>query len=546
MLFAVAAVLALAAPAVAQQKGRKVAFLVGVGEFKHDIDNLNGSPQKDVTELARVLADGGFEVVKLIDKDATRVAVEERFKQVVEGSGRRKALGKGDVLLVAVCTHGFTLPPTPGQPDAPFLAAHDSKLDQPGTMVSLNALIADGKGSGATVLYLIDACREIKDVNRGQQRGVGPDQVMLPKGTAILFGCGRGQVSHQNEAVGGHGLFTFAVLKVLRGDAGIKDEVTWTGLAFEVEKQFRSTEFQKLIPSGRPQSPVLAAAEVGNIVLMPAGNPLAADERAYLAALNKGEQARTEYLRTVVPTRLAVWRDAAEKGNPTAQVLYGLCFISNVGVRQDEAEAARWFRKAADAGHPTAMTFLGAMYANGKGGLNKDEGEAVRWYKKAADAGDTKCAFNLGLMYANGKGVRKDEAEAVGWYKKAADAGHPRAMTNLGIMYANGRGVRKDEVEAAQWFRKAADAGDPPGMTNLGAMYANGKGVESNEEEAVRWYKKAADAGDPRGMGGLGVMYEFGKGGLTEDEAEAVRWYRKAAELGDDFAKQQLKRLGKE
>ena len=45
--------------------------------------------------------------------------------------------------------------------------------------------------------------------------------------------------------------------------------------------------------------------------------------------------------------------------------------------------------KAAEAGDAPGMYNLGVMYKNGGGGLPKDEAQAVRWYQKAAEAGDT-------------------------------------------------------------------------------------------------------------------------------------------------------------
>ena len=103
-------VVALAGPAPAQQKGRKVAFLVGVGEFKHDLPDLRGAPQRDVTKLAEVLREGGFEVVILTDKAATKAEVEKTYKALIGGGDKpAAALGKADLLLVAICTHGFTM-----------------------------------------------------------------------------------------------------------------------------------------------------------------------------------------------------------------------------------------------------------------------------------------------------------------------------------------------------------------------------------------------------------------------------------------------------
>ena len=53
------------------------------------------------------------------------------------------------------------------------------------------------------------------------------------------------------------------------------------------------------------------------------------------------------------------------------------------GVRQDDEEAAAWFRKAADQGYAAAQTLLGVMYEHGKG-VDKDEAEALRLYRLSA------------------------------------------------------------------------------------------------------------------------------------------------------------------
>ena len=62
------------------------------------------------------------------------------------------------------------------------------------------------------------------------------------------------------------------------------------------------------------------------------------------------------------------------------------------------------------------------MCDNGYGVL-QDDAEAVRWYRLAADQGHAKAQYNLGVMYDNGDGVPQDYAEAVSWYRLAADQG---------------------------------------------------------------------------------------------------------------------------
>ncbi|MCS6780864.1 MAG: sel1 repeat family protein, partial [Geminicoccaceae bacterium] len=112
-------------------------------------------------------------------------------------------------------------------------------------------------------------------------------------------------------------------------------------------------------------------------------------------------------------------------------------------------------RKAAEAGHPLAMTALGMIYSWGWG-VRADHGLGIQWWRKAADAGETNAMVFLGQNYANGDGVAQDYRQALYWYQKAAEAGHAGAMNNLGSMYESGRGVRRDLVRAHMWYNLAA------------------------------------------------------------------------------------------
>jgi TPR repeat protein len=56
----------------------------------------------------------------------------------------------------------------------------------------------------------------------------------------------------------------------------------------------------------------------------------------------------------------------------------------------------------------------------------KDQAEAVRWFLRAAEQGLAEAQNNLGWVYANGFGVPKDKAEAARWYRKAAEQGERR------------------------------------------------------------------------------------------------------------------------
>ena len=119
-----------------------------------------------------------------------------------------------------------------------------------------------------------------------------------------------------------------------------------------------------------------------------------------------------------------------------------LCICSSV-FGQDLPE---WVERA-EAGDANAQFVLGVRYDNGIG-VPEDDTEAVKWYRLAADQGDADAQLNLGLMYDNGNGVPEDDTEAVKWYRLAADRGHAIAQFNLGVMYATGNGVPEDDVES--------------------------------------------------------------------------------------------------
>src|SRR5438309_637310 len=96
-----------ATPQEPARKARKVAFLVGVGKYDHKFSDLGTVPINDVTELARTLGEGGFEVVTLAGKDATKANVEGRFKELLKGGNGKPAVRDGDTVLVVLCGHGI-------------------------------------------------------------------------------------------------------------------------------------------------------------------------------------------------------------------------------------------------------------------------------------------------------------------------------------------------------------------------------------------------------------------------------------------------------
>jgi len=80
-----------------------------------------------------------------------------------------------------------------------------------------------------------------------------------------------------------------------------------------------------------------------------------------------------------------------------AEALYWRAARHSVGegVPQDDKEAARLWRLAAERGHAGAQAAFGACYMTGQGVLLDDE-EAARWFRLAAEKGHAKAQFALG------------------------------------------------------------------------------------------------------------------------------------------------------
>ena len=120
----------------------------------------------------------------------------------------------------------------------------------------------------------------------------------------------------------------------------------------------------------------------------------------------------------------------------------------------------------ADSGDVSAQFELSRRYLNGDG-LEQNDDEALRWLRMAAEGGLPRAQAGLGWMYAAGRGVKKDETLSFSWYERSAVAGFPVAQWMLGRCYENGIGVAKDRELARQWYEKAAAQGNEKAKKRL-------------------------------------------------------------------------------
>lgn len=186
------------------------------------------------------------------------------------------------------------------------------------------------------------------------------------------------------------------------------------------------------------------------------------------------------------------------------------------------------------------------MYLSGQG-VKQDKAEAVKWFHKAAFQGNAEAMFNLGASYYNGDGVTRDEQQAYAWFLLAKEAGSPPANAavlreeavldagdinesydDIGNMYGRGTDLPKDEKKAAEWIMKSARRGDTSAQIAMADRFLNGIGVAQDFVQGKRWCEEASKKGDSRGTYCVGVIYQRGLG-VPRDPKKARKWYEQAA-----------------
>lgn len=204
----------------------------------------------------------------------------------------------------------------------------------------------------------------------------------------------------------------------------------------------------------------------------------------------------------------------AGAGDADAQFKLGRMYNEGTkGASQNYDEAVKWFRKAAEQGHPDAMHSLGWMYRDGHG-VEQDYKKRAAWWRKAAEHGSIGAQYNFGLELLELTSGMRDKRleppnfeEGAKFIRATAEHGDQYAQDVLGGLYAQGKGVMKDFIEAAKWYRRSAEQGNNSAQSMLASAYLDGRGVPQSYEECYFW-SLVKDTYRTSMYGGLG---DYGK-----------------------------------
>jgi uncharacterized protein len=161
----------------------------------------------------------------------------------------------------------------------------------------------------------------------------------------------------------------------------------------------------------------------------------------------------------------------ANDGHADAQALAAEMYRWGRGVAQNAEESLRFYKAAADQGHPRAaldVFFLLLPAARcspaAMESLPKDADASTHYlnlaatgFNELAEAGDIEAMAHLGFLFRFGYGVTMDGDEAIRWYTKAFDAGGHGAANNLALVYYEGDIRVRDKAKALFWYRKTKE-----------------------------------------------------------------------------------------
>ncbi len=221
----------------------------------------------------------------------------------------------------------------------------------------------------------------------------------------------------------------------------------------------------------------------------------------------------------------------AEAGDAAAQTLVAEILSRGLGVKRDEATAAKWYQLAAEQGVPEAQFQYALMLIDGRY-VAKDAQGAYALMQSAAEAGNRLAMFNFAQLIVQREPGSAGLAKAAVYYQRAADGGLADAQYAMSQLYANGAGGKsRDDAEARRWLALAARQNFDTAQLDLATWLVEGRGGARDLKAGFGWMHRAALGGNVAAQNRLAKLYMGGIG--TEPSAtDAAAWYFLARRRG--------------
>jgi localization factor PodJL len=154
----------------------------------------------------------------------------------------------------------------------------------------------------------------------------------------------------------------------------------------------------------------------------------------------------------------AQWYErAAEQGLAAAQYRLGSMYEHGRGKPVDREQAVALYEQAAAAGNINAMHNLAVLRIDASS--RRDYAQAASWFRKAAERGLKDSQFNLAVLHERGLGVPRNPENAVFWYSLAAVQGDEEAAAKAKALEADlaPDAARQVRIRLMDWRALPAD-----------------------------------------------------------------------------------------
>jgi Sel1 repeat len=148
------------------------------------------------------------------------------------------------------------------------------------------------------------------------------------------------------------------------------------------------------------------------------GTIYGAPSLAYMAEKEKLDKASADCQAGRYKEGAEEFKQLGNEGCPFAQCILGVMYQNGKGVPKNVHTAIGWYTKSAKQGNPVAEEHLGEIYQFGEQGIKQDNAEAKNWYRRAAHHGSQKAQVALFKMFVNSH-TGNEAAEGRSWLQQA-------------------------------------------------------------------------------------------------------------------------------